>query len=35
MTDEMWKFSFGKKNDSGTLRMPLRIALMKAQEVLA
>lgn len=32
--DETWKFSFGKKMDSGTLRMPLRIALTKAQEVL-
>jgi len=32
--DETWKFSFGKKNDSGTLRMPLRIALRKAAEVL-
>lgn len=33
--DETWKFSRGNKNDSGTLRMPLRIALMKAAEVLA
>lgn len=33
--DETWRFSFGKKNDSGTLRMPLRVALRKAGEVLA
>lgn len=33
--DETWKFSFGKKTDTGTLRMPLRTAIKKAQEVLA
>lgn len=33
--DETWKFSFGKKVDTGTLRMPLRTALRKAGEVLA
>lgn len=33
--DENWKFSFGKKNDMGTLRMPLRTALKKAAEVLS
>lgn len=33
--DETWKFSFGKKMDTGTLRMPLRTALRKAQDVLA
>ncbi len=32
--EEMWKFSFGKKNDSGTLSMPMRIALKKAAEIL-
>ena len=33
--DETWRFSFGNKNDSGTLRMPYKIALKKAAEVLA
>jgi len=33
--EEAWKFSRGNKNDSGTLRMPLRVALKKAAEVLA
>ncbi len=33
--DEIWKFSCGKKNDSGNLRMPIKIALKKAAEVLA
>jgi hypothetical protein len=33
--DETWKFRFGKKMDTGTLRMPLRIALKKAAEVLS
>ncbi len=32
--DETWKFSCGKKNDSGNLRMPIKIALRKAAEVL-
>lgn len=32
--DEMWNFSCGKKQDMGTLRMPLKIALKKAEEVL-
>ena len=32
--NETWKFSCGKKMDSGNLRMPLRIALLKAAEVL-
>ncbi len=34
ISDETWKFSLGKRNDSGTLRMPVRIALKKAQEIL-
>ena len=33
--EETWRFSFGRKSDSGTLRMPLRIALKKAQEILS
>lgn len=33
--DDTWRFSFGNKNDTGTLRMPLRIALKKAAEVLS
>lgn len=33
--EETWRFSFGKKHDTGTLRMPIRIALKKAQEVLS
>lgn len=32
--EETWKFSFANKEDSGTLRMPLRVALKKAQETL-
>ena len=35
ISDETWRFSRGNKNDSGTLRMPIRIALKKAAEVLA
>ena len=34
-TDDTWRYSFGNKNDSGTLRMPYKIALKKAAEVLA
>lgn len=33
--NEIWSFSYGKKNDTGTLRMPLKIALKKAEEVLS
>jgi hypothetical protein len=32
--DGMWRMSFGVKNDTGTMRMPLRIAAMKARDVL-
>jgi len=35
LSEETWKFSRGNKNDSGTLRMPIRIALKKAAEILA
>lgn len=34
-TNEMWRYSIGKKEDTGTLRMPLRTALKKAQEILS
>lgn len=31
----LWKFSFGKKVDTGTMSMPLRTAIRKAQEILS
>lgn len=34
IADETWRFSYGKRQDTGTLRMPIRTALRKAQEVL-
>jgi len=34
-TEETWRFSFGNKHDSGTLSMPYKVAIKKAQEVLA
>lgn len=33
-TDEMWKMRFGIKTDQGTLRMPLRIVLKCADELM-
>lgn len=33
--EDTWRFSFGNRNDTGTLRMPIRIALKKAAEILS
>ena len=33
--DNMWRFSFGLKSDTGTMTMPIRMALRKAQEILS
>lgn len=35
LKEETWHYRYGIKNDSGTLRMPLRTALKKAQEILS
>lgn len=32
--EERWYMSFGKKTDEGTLRMPLRVALRCAEEIM-
>ena len=33
--DNMWRFSSGAKCDTGTMTMPIRTALRKAQEILS
>jgi len=35
IADNMWRFSFGNKCDTGTMTMPIRLALKKAQDVLS
>lgn len=32
--DGMWRFSHGIKNDTGNMRMPMKIAIKKAVEIL-
>ena len=34
ITDEMWRFSYKAKTDSGTLKMQMRTALKKAHEIM-
>lgn len=34
-TEEQWEMRHGKKSDSGTLRMPLRVILQCAERVMA
>lgn len=34
ITEEQWKIAIGKKNDQGTLRMPLRVMLKCAEELM-